>query len=102
MSSPEDRPPEAALARLAEAVTRAVERIGTLEGELARAEERIGEMETLLRRFREDGEAPLQMAQRLERLEAANEDMRSRIRSGREGVERLLGRVRFLESQRGA
>ncbi len=37
---------------------------------------------------------------RLKRLEDENFDLRERIERGREGVERLLARVRFLENQR--
>jgi hypothetical protein len=39
------------------------------------------------------------MVSRLRALEEENADLRSRIDQGREGVERLLAKIRFLENQ---
>jgi len=66
----------------------------------ARASElRCGELETLLETFRVGDESPADMKQRLVRLEAENRDLHERITRGREAVERLLARIRFLENQ---
>ena len=37
---------------------------------------------------------------RLKALESENEDLHARLEQGREGVERVLARIRFLEEQR--
>jgi hypothetical protein len=39
------------------------------------------------------------MKARLNRLEAENRDLHERIARGREAVERLIARIRFLENQ---
>lgn len=103
MSSPagEDLPQdEAALGRLASTVARTLERMRELEEALETARSRSAELEELLERFREGDEKPAEMKRRLERLEEENGEMRRRIEEGREGVERLLAKIRFLEEQR--
>lgn len=64
------------------------------------AEGKSGELETLLARFTEDEGAAGQLLTRLKSLEEENTDLRQRLEKGREGVERLLARIRFLEGQR--
>jgi hypothetical protein len=39
------------------------------------------------------------MLTRLEKLESENQDLLFRVEKGKEGVERLLARIRFLEEQ---
>lgn len=82
---------------LAEAVGRAVARIGELEEALRRTTDRKEEVEGLLQRMTTGEESPARMAQRLEALDAENRDLRSRIKSGGEVADRLLARVRYLE-----
>jgi len=36
---------------------------------------------------------------RLKRLEDENAELRDRLEAGREGVERMIARIRFLENQ---
>jgi hypothetical protein len=63
------------------------------------AEEKSEELEELLKRFTGHEVAPSDMVSRLRALEEENEDLRSRLEQGREGVERLLAKIRFLENQ---
>lgn len=64
------------------------------------AEGKSAELEELLKRFSEDAGAAGRLLTRLSALEAENEDLRMRMLKGRQGVERLLAQIRFLEGQR--
>lgn len=101
MSSPGDeRPDREALDRLAGAVDAVVDRLRGLEEGLRRAEERNAELSELLDEFRAGEEDPEELAGRAERLAGENERLRERLQEGRETVERILARIRFLEEQR--
>ena len=103
MSRSEDnapREPAAALDAVEAAVTKAVARIRALEARAQAAEERTTEVEGLLERMASGDESPVQMKDELDRLLAENTDLRDRLEQGREGVERLLAKIRFLEEQR--
>lgn len=79
---------------------RTLEELERLRGELAGSETRRAELNDLLQGFQEGGRDPVEMAGRLGTLEKENADLRERVARGREGVERLLARIRFLEDQR--
>jgi predicted nuclease with TOPRIM domain len=64
-----------------------------------KAEDRIRDLEALLRRFTKGEDDPASLQTRLAKLEAENHEMKERIRKGRDGVERLLSRIRFLEDR---
>ena len=103
MSRSEDNAPEdtaAALDAVDAAVGKAVARVRELEAAAHAAKERTAEVETLLERMASGDESPVQMKDELDRLQAENADLRSRLDQGREGVERLLAKIRFLEEQR--
>lgn len=101
MSSPGDeRPDREALDRLAGAVDAVVDRLRGLEEGLRRAEARNDELSELLDEFRAGDEDPEELAGRAERLAGENERLRERLEEGRETVERILARIRFLEEQR--
>ena len=89
-----------ALDALEGAVARALERVAELELDRETALARSRELEGLLSAFSADGEAPDRMVARVKRLELENQDMRERMERGRESVERLLAKIRFLEEQR--
>lgn len=91
---------EAALEALERAVARALERIRTLESGLEAARARRDEVEQLLARMADGEENPAHMQERLNTLEGDNAELRRRLDEGREGVERLLAKIRFLEEQR--
>ena len=90
---------EQSLRDLEEAVARALAELDRLRGELDESQQRAGELETLLGSFRVGDDNPADMKARLNRLEAENRELYERIARGREGVERLLARIRFLEIQ---
>ena len=91
---------DAGLEALEDAVERAVAEMERLRSALSRAEAREADLGRLLEGFREGRRDPAEMAARLEALERENADLRQRVSRGREGVERLLARIRFLEDQR--
>lgn len=88
-----------ALARLEEAVEATLSRLGALEADLKESRRQASEMEEVLRKFTGGEEDPSQMVSRLHRLEKENKMLLDRMQKGREGVERLLARIRFLEEQ---
>ena len=90
---------EQSLRELEESVVRALAEMDRLRGELDQSQQRAGELETLLGNFRVGDDNPADMKARLNRLEAENRELYERIARGREGVERLLARIRFLETQ---
>jgi hypothetical protein len=93
-------PPEAALDGLATAVERALERVSQMQDRLRVAEGRRDELEGLLAKMADGSANPAEMLTRLKSLEIENADLARRLDDGREGVERLLAKIRFLEEQR--
>ncbi|MEX0979909.1 MAG: hypothetical protein WDZ89_02375 [Gemmatimonadota bacterium] len=89
-----------ALARLEEAVGRALERMSALQRRATGAEARVRDLEALLRRFTSGDDNPARLMDRLRLLQEENDELRARLNEGREGAERLLARIRFIEEQR--
>ncbi len=52
-----------------------------------------------MQRFTGDEQEAEELMRRLRSLEKENEDLRGRLERGRAGVERMIARIRFLESQ---
>lgn len=101
MSNPEDEGAERqALARLDAAVGAVLASLDRMRERVRRAEERSRELGELLERYRTGQEDPEEVASRAERLSADNERLRRRLEEGRDAVERILARIRFLEEQR--
>ena len=103
MSNPEgsgERPERVALQQLERAVGEALVRMDGLRGRAEQAETKNGELSELLRRFLGDDAEAGRLLTRLQSLEAENADLKARLARGREGVERMLARLRFLEDQR--
>lgn len=103
MSNPEDsaaRPERAALHELDRAVGSALERLRALRARAEEAEARERDLQELLHRFTADPEEAGRLLGRMRALKAENEELRRRLDKGREGVERMLARLRFLEEQR--
>ena len=102
MSDSEDRerPERAALHDLEVRVGEAVERLESLRTRATVAESKNAELEELVRRFTGDEAAPGRLLSRLQQLERENSDLRDRLMRGRDGVDRVLARIRFLEEQR--
>jgi hypothetical protein len=57
-------------------------------------------LNALMRRFTGNPEEAGEVLTRLKNLEDENADLRQRLEQGRDGVERLLAKVRFLENQK--
>lgn len=90
----------AAMEPLETAVDRAIEQVRTVRQRAAEAEARAERSDQLLRQFVDGREDPGALASRVAELEAENERLRSRIEQGREGVDRMLASIRFLEDRR--
>lgn len=88
-----------ALLHLESAVGRLLADREALEGRVRLARERVDEVEGLLRKLTRGEVDPAGLADRVRALEAENADLRRRIEEAREGVDRLLARIRFLEEQ---
>lgn len=92
--------PRERLEAIETAVERLLERLAEAERRRAISEARRSEVEALLREMSGGSIDPAEMAERLQAMEAENDDFRSRIERGLERVDRLLARVRYLEDQR--
>jgi hypothetical protein len=88
------------LLRLEGAVSRSLDRIRQLEGQLQEAQRRSGELDQLLGRITTGDLPPSSMLDGMRTLEAENADLRQRLTGAKERVERLLAKIRFLEEQR--
>jgi hypothetical protein len=89
-----------AFLQLERVVGQALSRLESSRLRAEAAEAKSAELQELLRRFTEDGEEAGRMITRLRTLEAENADLRDRLERGRDGVERVLARIRFIEGQR--
>lgn len=95
-----EQPERLAFQRLETAIEEVLWRLERARGRAEAAEEKSAEFQELAKRFSEDGGAAGQLLTRLRTLETENEELRRRMEQGREGVERLLAQIRFLEGQR--
>ena len=82
------------------ALGRLIEELTLTRGRASEAEAKSAELEEIVKRFTGDQGEAGRLLTRLGDLEAENTDLRARLERGREGVERLLARVKFLEEQR--
>jgi predicted nuclease with TOPRIM domain len=104
VSNPEDRTKKRnravpAFDALEEAVNVAAAQLKELRGGLVRAQEEGREMRELLRKFTAGEADPAHLMSRLGELESENQELLDRMKTGKEGVDRLLARIRFLEEQ---
>lgn len=79
------------------AVGRVVAEVRNLRRRAKEAEERAERVDELLREFSEGTEDPGTLARKVAELEGENEALRARIRRGKEGVDQIMARIRFLE-----
>ncbi len=91
--------PDEAVERLETAVTAALTRVELLEAEVARMNAQGKELEELLKGVSAGEGGPRKMINKLHILEEENGDLRRRLDEGREGVDRLLAQIKFLEEQ---
>jgi len=102
VSKPEDSgtaDERAAFARLERAVGRLLDRLETTTMRAEEAEARAEELATLVQRFTGDESEADRLLTRLGHLEAENLELRSRLERGRDGVDRMIARIHFLENQ---
>ncbi len=92
--------PDKAVERLENAVTAALKKVELLEGEVVRVNAQGKELEGMLKGVTSGKVGPREMVSKLHILEEENRDLRRRLDEGREGVNRLLAQVKFLEEQR--
>lgn len=103
MSNTEDNgaePERDAFQELESAVTEMLSEIETLRERAAEAEARADELGELVKRFTGDEGEAERLLSRLKSLETENEDLKVRLDKGRDGVDRILARIKFLEEQR--
>lgn len=94
-----ESPEREALTRLESAVGRILTDLSRTREDLTRERARLAATEEALHAFRHGDEDPVALRGRVQTLERENEDLKGRVTKGREVVQRLLARVRFLEEQ---
>ena len=103
MSNPEgngEGPEQTAFVGLEKIVEAALRHLAEVTRRAEIAEDRNAEFETLIKRFTGDESEAGQVLHRLAQLEEDNEDMCSQLEAGRDGVDKLIAKIRFLEEQR--
>lgn len=85
--------------RLEDAVGELIDRLSATRLRAEQAEAKNAELVDLVQRFTGNEEEAERLMSRLGRLEEENDELRSRLEQGRAGVERMIARIRFLESQ---
>jgi predicted RNase H-like nuclease (RuvC/YqgF family) len=85
---------------LNDAVEKALRELKRLREKSSRVEIKNAELEEVLKGIAGGTQSPAEMAHNVKVLSNENQDLRSRLDQGRESVERLLTRIRFLEEQR--
>ncbi len=94
-----DGAPDKAVRRLEKAVNAALARVELLETEVVQMNAQGEELEGLLKGVTSGEGGPREMVAKLHILEEENRDLRRRLDEGREGVNRLLAQIKFLEEQ---
>ncbi len=87
------------LQSLTEAVDKVVAALRASRERASEAEGMAERSDELLRQFVDGKQDPGALARRVADLEAENEELRGRIVEGRQGVDRILASIRFLEDR---
>ena len=95
-----DRSGEDSLGRLESAVEALLEDRAAATARASDAERRVSDLERELSQIRKTGANADDLEEAVRRLKDQNATLRRRIAQGRDGVERLLSRIEFLESQK--
>lgn len=88
------------LKRLDRAVGRLIDALEKERERSRQAKGRVAELEKLLKRFEKNGVDPTALSGKVKRLQKENRELKSRIKRGREGAERVLAKIKFLEEKR--
>lgn len=102
MSKPADNAsasPDQAFKALEGAVKQLLGTVDDLTARVEAAEQKSAELNETMQKYAGAPEAAGEVLTRLQALEAENEDLRQRLAQGREGIDRVLARVRFVENQ---
>jgi len=102
LSKPGDNggaPEKQAFDELERAVADTLERLQDMAARVDAADAKSAELGEVVKRFTGDQDEGGRILTRLKRLEAENVDLKARLEQGREGVDRMLARIRFLENQ---
>ena len=94
------QPERAAFQELDAAVGELIEELAAMKGRTSEAEAKSAEFEELVQRFTGDDAEAGRLLTRLKDLEGENTDLKERLERGREGVDRLIARIKFLEEHR--
>lgn len=89
----------AAFDRLEAAVSRLVDEITDANRRADAAATKNAELSELVQRFTGNEESAGELMTRLKTLESENAELRGRLDAGRDGVERMIARINFLENQ---
>ena len=94
------QPERVAFQALDAAVGRLIEELSATRVRASEAEAQRGELQELVQRFTGDEAEAGRLLSRLRSLEGENSELRERLERGRQGVDRLLARLKFLEEHR--
>ena len=84
---------------LEEAVDQAIDQLSTMSERIGLIEAKNTELAKLVERFTGDELEADRIVTQVRELEAENTELRDRLVRGREGVDRLLTKIQFLENQ---
>ena len=90
---------QAAFSRLEAAIARMSEQHASTVRRAEAAEARVAELTEAVKRFTGDEAEAGRIMTRIRTLEEENADLRARLERGRDGVDRMIARIRFLENQ---
>jgi hypothetical protein len=93
-------PERETFSRLEGAVGRLLQEYAQMRERALLAETQARSLEELLSKYQTGTEEPGDLVARLRVAKLENQELRSRLEEGRNGVERLLAQIRFLEEQR--
>ena len=83
---------------LEEAVDQAIDQLSTMSERIGLIEAKNTELAKLVERFTGDELEADRIVTQVRELEAENTELRDRLVRGREGVDRLLTKIQFLEN----
>lgn len=99
-SSPSAEDLQVALDALTAAATGAETEIKRLRAVVKKADAKLKDQERLLSSIASGKDSPSEMRERLTASEIQNKDLLGRLEQGREAVDRMLAKLRFLEEKK--
>lgn len=99
-SSPSAEDLQVALDALTAAATGAETEIKRLRAVMKKSDVKLQDQERLLSSIASGKDSPSEMRERLTASEIQNKDLLGRLEQGREAVDRMLAKLRFLEEKK--